>query len=116
MQAAGKYRDLISSYGEANQIFRTKTRKVWFAILLVLLAAAPWIGVSVGGNYFLYLMNLTAIWVIVALGLNFLAGVTGLFSIGHAGFFAVGAYTAGFLAIVVIILRVRRSHPCCFSI
>ena len=98
MQAAGKYRDLISSYGEANQIFRTKTRKVWFAILIFLLAVAPWIGVSVGGNYVIYLMNLTAIWVIVALGLNFLAGVTGLFSIGHAGFFAVGAYTAGFLA------------------
>ena len=88
----------MSSYGEANQIFRTKTRKVWFAILLVLLAVAPWIGVSVGGNWVTLLMNLTAIWVIVALGLNFLAGVTGLFSIGHAAFFAVGAYTAGFLA------------------
>lgn len=45
-----------------------------------------------------YLLNLTGIWVIVALGLNLLIGSTGLISLGHAAFLAVGAYTAGVLA------------------
>ncbi|MGH2409400.1 MAG: ABC transporter permease subunit, partial [Chloroflexota bacterium] len=32
---------------------------------------------------------------ILALGLNLLIGGTGQFSLGHAGFFAIGAFTAG---------------------
>jgi branched-chain amino acid transport system permease protein len=98
MKAVGKYRDLISTYAEANQLFRTTTRKVWFGLLILLLIAAPWVGTYLGGNYVTYLLNLTAITIIVALGLNFLMGVTGLISLGHAAFFAVGAYTAGYLA------------------
>jgi branched-chain amino acid transport system permease protein len=35
---------------------------------------------------------------ILALGLNLVNGFTGQFSIGHAGFMAVGAYVSGFLA------------------
>jgi branched-chain amino acid transport system permease protein len=35
--------------------------------------------------------------VILAVGLNLINGTTGQFSIGHAGFMAVGAYTAAFL-------------------
>lgn len=34
----------------------------------------------------------------VVLGLSLLTGFTGLFSFGHAGFMAIGAYTAGYLA------------------
>jgi branched-chain amino acid transport system permease protein len=36
-------------------------------------------------------------YVIVALGLNLLIGGTGQFSLGHGGFFAIGAFTAGIL-------------------
>ena len=35
---------------------------------------------------------------ILALGLNLLIGGTGQFSLGHAGFFAIGAFTAGILS------------------
>jgi branched-chain amino acid transport system permease protein len=45
------------------------------------------------GDYALYVINVIAIHAIVAIGLNILVGYTGQISLGHAGFFAIGAYT-----------------------
>ncbi len=96
--ATGKYRDLITSYSEDLQLFRTNVRKFWFAVLLLALVALPWLGQALGGNYLLYLFNLTLIGIIVALGMNLLLGCAGLISLGHAAFLAIGAYTAAILA------------------
>jgi len=49
------------------------------------------------GNYILYLLNLAGIYTIVSLGLNLLTGYTGQISLGHAAFFATGAYCSGYL-------------------
>ncbi|MCL4424424.1 MAG: branched-chain amino acid ABC transporter permease [Firmicutes bacterium] len=49
-----------------------------------------------GSNeYFSHVMTLAAINVILAVSLNLINGFTGQFSLGHAGFMAVGAYMAG---------------------
>lgn len=48
-------------------------------------------------GYLLYLVSLGLIYAIVALGLNLLFGYAGQFSLGHAGFFAIGAYTSAIL-------------------
>ena len=90
-------RDLITSYAEDMQLFRTGVRRFWFGMLVLSLAAAPWVGAALGGNYVPYLLNLTCISAIVALGLNLLTGCAGLISLGHAAFLAVGAYTSGIL-------------------
>ncbi|MFL5274493.1 MAG: branched-chain amino acid ABC transporter permease [Anaeromyxobacteraceae bacterium] len=42
-------------------------------------------------------LNLCAIYVVLALSLNLVNGFTGLFSLGHAGFMAIGAYTCALL-------------------
>ncbi|GIV99184.1 branched-chain amino acid ABC transporter permease [Roseiflexus sp.] len=65
-------------------------------IVLVLIAVLtfPW----VADRYWLNLANTIAIAAIGAIGLNILVGYTGQISIGHGGFLAVGAYTAGLLA------------------
>jgi branched-chain amino acid transport system permease protein len=42
-------------------------------------------------------LNLSAIYVLLALSLNLVNGFTGLFSLGHSGFMAVGAYTCALL-------------------
>lgn len=42
--------------------------------------------------YYIYLVNITGIHAIIILGLNILIGFTGMISLGHAGFFAIGAY------------------------
>ena len=43
-------------------------------------------------EYNFYLLNLMIAHVIIVVGLNILAGGTGQISLGHAGFFAIGAY------------------------
>lgn len=47
--------------------------------------------------YKIRILNLSAIYVILALSMNLINGFTGLFSLGHAGFMAVGAYTTALL-------------------
>ena len=53
----------------------------------------------VSNPYFLHVANLAAISVLVVLGLNLLTGYAGQISIGHAGFYAIGAYTAALLSL-----------------
>ena len=48
-------------------------------------------------NYKLKIINLCGIYVVLALGMNLINGFTGLFSLGHAGFMAIGAYTVALL-------------------
>lgn len=49
-------------------------------------------------KYVLFLVNMTAIGVIGAVGLNILTGYTGLISMGQAAFMGVGAYTVAILS------------------
>jgi len=49
------------------------------------------------GSYKMRIFNLCGIYVILALSLNLINGFVGLFSLGHAGFMAVGAYTSALL-------------------
>ena len=50
MTASSKYRDLVTTYGEDLQLFRTGVRKFWFGLLVVGLAALPWAAAELGGN------------------------------------------------------------------
>jgi branched-chain amino acid transport system permease protein len=65
----------------------------WYGLLLLLLAAAPYLF----SEYLLAQLIFILIYGVVGLGLMVLAGFTGLFSIGHAAFFGVGAYTQAVL-------------------
>jgi len=59
--------------------------------------------IAVADNFFdLYIvriLNLCAIYTILGLSMNLINGFTGLFSLGHAGFMAVGAYVTALLTI-----------------
>jgi len=48
-------------------------------------------------NYKIQVLNLIAINSILALSLNLIYGFTGMFSLGHAGFMAIGAYVSSLL-------------------
>ena len=50
------------------------------------------------GRYLIYIINIAGIYSIVALGLNLLMGYAGQISLGHAAFFAIGAYSSALLA------------------
>ena len=60
------------------------------------------------GGLLLYLMALVTmggIYAVMALGLNLNWGMTGLFNVGIAGFFAVGAYTSALLTTPPMLAR-----------
>ncbi|MDP4302012.1 branched-chain amino acid ABC transporter ATP-binding protein/permease [Leptothrix discophora] len=60
----------------------------------LLLAALP---AAFGNPYYLHLVETILIYAIVLFGLDIVVGYTGQVSLGHAGLFGVGAYTAGVL-------------------
>ncbi|MHB8874867.1 MAG: branched-chain amino acid ABC transporter permease [Myxococcaceae bacterium] len=66
------------------------------APLLAAIMALAVLQVLVGpSHFFVYLSSLVGVNVILAVSLNIVNGMTGQFSIGHAGFMAVGAYISG---------------------
>ncbi|MFZ5354196.1 MAG: branched-chain amino acid ABC transporter permease [Bacillota bacterium] len=54
-------------------------------------------------SYQVRILNLCAIYVILGLSMNLINGFTGLFSLGHAGFMAIGAYTTALLTMPVAV-------------
>lgn len=81
------------SYRADEALLTTGPQKVWMGILLAGLIVLPF----VFNTYWIYLACLVMINVIAATGLNVLTGFTGLVSLGHAAFMAVGAYTVAWL-------------------
>jgi branched-chain amino acid transport system permease protein len=80
--------DMKRDYYEDVRLFSSGVTVFWFLILILFLAAFPFLF----KNYYVYVANYVAINVLVAIGLNLLVGYTGQISLGHAGFFAIGAY------------------------
>lgn len=64
------------------------------AIVVAGLLTLPWWAQS----YYIHIVALIGVFVVVAVGMNILAGFTGLVSLGHAGLFAVGAYASALLS------------------
>ena len=83
-----------TSYDQDIALAKHAGHRFWYGALVVALVAAPWI-VS---EYALSQLTFILIYGIAGLGLMLLAGFTGLFSIGHAAFLGVGAYTEAVLA------------------
>jgi len=80
--------DMKRDYYEDVQFFTSGVVFFWFMVLMAFLALFPFLV----KNYYVYVANYIAINIIVVIGLNILVGYTGQISLGHAGFFAIGAY------------------------
>ncbi|MCJ2043458.1 branched-chain amino acid ABC transporter ATP-binding protein/permease [Methylobacterium sp. J-078] len=63
-------------------------------LLVVFLAAFPHVVTS---SYYIHLLVVIAIYAILILGLDIVVGYTGQVSLGHAGLFGIGAYSAAVL-------------------
>jgi branched-chain amino acid transport system permease protein len=74
-----------------------KQNNMYTLILLLVIAVFVIIADKLFFFFFLRIFNLCCIYIILALSLNLINGFTGLFSLGHAGFMAVGAYTSALL-------------------
>jgi len=80
--------DMKRDYFEDIRLFESKTVLVWSLLFVFMLAILPFII----PNYYTFILNLMMIYIVVSVGLNILVGNTGQISLGHAGFFAIGAY------------------------
>ena len=78
-----------TDYNQDIQLAKHSGHVFWYGLLVLFLLAAPW----VIQEYWLAQLTFVLIYAIVGLGLMLLAGFTGLFSLGHAAFLGVGAYT-----------------------
>ncbi|MFZ3220404.1 MAG: branched-chain amino acid ABC transporter ATP-binding protein/permease [Rhodoferax sp.] len=66
------------------------------ALGILALALFP---MAVGNPYYIHLLETIMIYAIVLFGLDIVVGYTGQVSLGHAGLFGIGAYTAGVLVL-----------------
>jgi branched-chain amino acid transport system permease protein len=87
----------MSAATDIMRVARPRASPGWgtavVGICLLFACAAP-LGLN---GYGLYLLTLTEIFVLVALGLNLLTGYAGQISLCHASFFGVGAYATAIL-------------------
>jgi len=82
------------TYYEDIKLLQTLWIKAWIGLFILGLVVAPF-GTD---PYVVYLINLSCVATVAALGLNLLTGFTGQISLGHAAFFAIGAYCTAILS------------------
>jgi ABC-type branched-subunit amino acid transport system ATPase component/ABC-type branched-subunit amino acid transport system permease subunit len=63
------------------------------------LVALVLIAIANANGYYLFVLSLVGLTTIVGIGLNILVGLSGQISLGHVGFYAIGAYTVGILTV-----------------
>ena len=79
----------------AARVWRTLDDRLKLLALLAVAALAPLLS---GNSYLLRVAGITGLYVVLALGLNVVAGYAGLLDLGYVAFYGVGAYTYALLA------------------
>lgn len=79
-----------------KEVCKTMTKKIVWILVLLCLAIYPLL-TGKDSSYSISIMNVLGVYVILAVSLDLLTGFTGQISLGHAAFFAIGAYTSGIL-------------------
>ena len=74
-----------------------KKKTILTIITLALVVVMMFLAENYLDSFQIRILNLAAISAILALSLNLVIGFTGMFSLGHAGFMCIGAYTAAIL-------------------
>tara|TARA_Y100000588_G_scaffold240183_1_gene253900 strand:- start:1207 stop:2280 length:1074 start_codon:yes stop_codon:yes gene_type:complete len=85
--------ELKTSHAQDVKLFRDRGTKRSYAALAILVISAP----LLTDDYGLSQLSFVYIYAIVGVGMMLLSGFTGLISLGHAAFFAAGAYTTALL-------------------
>ncbi|CAB1058651.1 Branched-chain amino acid ABC transporter, permease protein LivM (TC 3.A.1.4.1) [Olavius sp. associated proteobacterium Delta 1] len=75
--------------------WRKPNRLMLYGIIAAVLIAAPHI---MPDNYWLRIYTMTGLWIMLALGLNVVAGFAGLLDLAYVAFFGIGAYSFALLS------------------
>ena len=76
-------------YAQDFQLFRHEGQVFWYGLLAAALLVLPFVLT----DFYLGELSLVFIYAIAGIGLMLLTGYTGLVSLGHAAFLAIGAYS-----------------------
>ena len=80
-------------YRQDIALLKHNGQRFWYGLLVIFVLAAPlWLD-----RFYLGELSLVFIYAIAGIGLMLLVGYTGLVSLGHAAFLAIGAYTHAYL-------------------
>jgi branched-chain amino acid transport system permease protein len=82
-----------TSYRQDVALFRHNGQRFWYGVLLLAAALAP----LLMDDFYIGELSLVFIYAIAGIGLMLLVGYTGLVSLGHAAFLAIGAYAHAYL-------------------
>ena len=80
-------------YRDSLRLFRRPGARFWYTLLLAAVLAVPWLL----NTFYVGELTWVFIYAIAGIGLMLLVGYTGLVSLGHAAFLAIGAYTHAIL-------------------
>jgi len=75
--------------------WRSPNRLILYAAVAILLLVAPHL---MPDNYWLRIYTMTGLWIMLALGLNVVAGFAGLLDLSYVAFFGIGGYTFALLS------------------
>lgn len=87
-----------------NPTKRRLPRLMIAAVLLYVVVQGLYL-VDIVNGYLLHIINQSLIYVILAVSLNLINGITGQFSLGHMGFAAVGAYVSGTFTTIIFNIK-----------
>jgi len=87
----------MNELAQAIPYFGSRNPRVARGIVLALMLLAP-LAAGMIGNTWIRVLDAALLYVMLALGLNLVVGFAGLLDLGYIAFYAVGAYTWGFLA------------------
>lgn len=70
-------------------------RLTFYGVIVIILVTAPHV---MPNNYWLRIFSMTGLWIMLALGLNVVAGFAGLLDLAYVAFFGIGGYTFALLS------------------
>ncbi len=85
----------VAAGDSGNVSWRSPNRLMLYGVVAILLAVAPHV---MPDNYWLRIYTMTGLWIMLALGLNVVAGFAGLLDLAYVAFFGIGGYTFALLS------------------
>jgi len=82
-----------TNYYQSIRLFKYRSTFFWYLTLVFACLVLP----MIADSYMVSQFSFICIYAVAAVGLMLLTGFTGLISMGHAAFFAIGSYTSAIL-------------------
>ena len=90
--------NMTTNTSAALQTQRSKNSMLSLFGFLAIALIAPFLAQTLGGNYWVRVLDFALLYIMLALGLNIVVGFAGLLDLGYIAFYAVGAYLMALLS------------------